>query len=667
MASPTGALLKEPPRTVVSADPPRPSSGLALAPPPYGVDFVDGGQGASRTGPAVAAAPAAESQQKPAAAGSKPATTGVEAAAEQQVAETIRARPGGMLVCLSIPDAFTSKEEAALEGTDDPRAEQVAKWLDSDKYPWKTVWAGEEHEADFRQAKLAALRAQVAEATKALAASKGDDRDAARARVQAAAAQQAQVARLPAKYGDGTSAQKAAIRGLIRGDAAARDRVHAIAYDNNSVFSKGARSLAKDRGAVAVREGQVVVGEAMTYEAPGDIPRRVREVHDEVKALLLRRPARPGSAPAASEAADATAAAQAAERAARIRHLALFAHGTSSWLGGEGHATDASFSKGAVDDLVGKMHDVTTQDIRMILFACSAAKGPVDDAKSRGQIKVEARTLAAKLAKAQEQIAAEEEQLAALAAELAGLKQQIAAAPPADGSTKKKRGKPPPSPESLRVKAIEAEVRAIDRKLRPQRKEAAKLTEKRDANATWQEWARYDGGGSIAATFLESFAARGHKDASIVGHLVAGPAIRNYQLRFLHAHAEGEAPRTSHEWRPPDVFTPDFLADEAQRLVPGPGQALSRAGLELAVEVYAGTVGGKGAKPRNFGGGAFSKDMNEFLMREAWMEDLSSIEALRAAAHATFRAGLSQSEVRKYVAEVVARAKKAKITLFDAP
>ncbi len=248
-------------------------------------------------------------------------------------ADALRQRfPGGVVVALSIPDAFQSGADAAKQakgpGDLDPYAfryvlSQMAA-TPADHPRLQRLWSA-------ARKPTSPLPADVTQATKAQ-------------RNQIAAAMH----------------DVAAVNAAMFADTNLRQRVGTVACKNNLVFQWEAKQFASAEGAVAADRGKVELGRHLTYRTKDDIPKLVASTSAAVAALLAANPATPARA-----AADA--------QVARVRFLALATHGSSGSMHGRGAAAGAHIGQADVPSLVSRMARHLSSDVRVRLFACSTA------------------------------------------------------------------------------------------------------------------------------------------------------------------------------------------------------------------------------------------------------------------------------------------------------
>ncbi len=247
----------------------------------------------------------------------------------QALADQIRQQfPQGVFVALSIPEAFASREEADRS----PR-ESISS------YAWRASWA-------------AVLR------------------DSASSIQDLWRAHRPEGSPLPEDLGTATERQRNAAGDLLWGSAqgVVKDWLWAnrqadltrIEYVNNREIPSQAAQFAQAHSALALGGPTgLTVGRHMTYNTPDEIAQHVNGVHQAVLSLLQ---ANPGAAGGPEP-----------EQAARVRFLALFAHGGRRWMGGHHAAESADFTTRRVHGIVAGMSDALAPDVRLRLFACSTA------------------------------------------------------------------------------------------------------------------------------------------------------------------------------------------------------------------------------------------------------------------------------------------------------
>lgn len=135
-----------------------------------------------------------------------------------------------------------------------------------------------------------------------------------------------------------------------------KPRVAKGEYLNNAEFQGQAGLFAQAHNALAVNsEGQLTLGQHMTYNSKDEIGHHVNAVYTAARTLL------------------AETGEESPDQIARIHYLALFAHGSSGWMGGHHEASASNFRLNDVPAIVSTMSNTLSSDVRLALFACSTA------------------------------------------------------------------------------------------------------------------------------------------------------------------------------------------------------------------------------------------------------------------------------------------------------
>jgi len=219
----------------------------------------------------------------PQAALPQPAADPVANPQAQALADRIRQDfAQGVVVALSIPEAFASREEADRSPRDSVSG-----------YAWRTAWANLfETSAATMQEFWHAHRPASSP--------------------------------LPEQLGTATAPQRNVIRNWLWTSAQVEAKdwlwanrqtsVTGIEYGNNREIPSQAAQFASGHNALAIGgSAGLTLGRHMTYTTSAEIAQHVNGVHEALLALLRANPGAAGSPPP--------------EQAARIRFLALFAHG----------------------------------------------------------------------------------------------------------------------------------------------------------------------------------------------------------------------------------------------------------------------------------------------------------------------------------------------------
>jgi len=354
------------------------------------------------------------------------ATPAAPTAAEQvALADQIRQLyPQGISVALSIPNAVGSREEAM----DLPRASLSG-------YAWQSAWSGLDTDepaisasiqsfwTQYRESRpdifgeinaeaeaatetatrtsedaaiAAAVEAnRVATATERTTITSSRERDASRTRRRReldalrATTRTARSARqreartltsmrtalrtLPAQFPIATARQQRLIRSALFEHMTNpvkdylwenhHEPLARIEFQNNAEFQSQAQAFAQSHQSLALVGGQLRIGQHMTYHTPNEIPQQVNAVHTAVRQLLRDHPG------------QAEAGAGDDEAIARVKSMALFAHGGRGWMGGHHEAASADFRTRDVPAMINAMSSVLASDIRLALFACSTGSG----------------------------------------------------------------------------------------------------------------------------------------------------------------------------------------------------------------------------------------------------------------------------------------------------
>lgn len=292
--------------------------------------------------------------------------------ADQALASNIRNKfPQGILICLSIPLAYSNKEDAE-EAVDNNQI--------TDPYPWRTTWE-KKGRVDKDETVLQKMWSWYLEGNKsAVTPKKPVDNKATK---------------LPEKYADAPDDVKTkfidsvskAFGNDIPDDlkAALKDRyaknISQVAYQNNAHIVNRANDFAKNHSAIALDNEKLSLGKYMTYNTYPEISEKVNTVHESVSNLLKQYPE---NAIAQEDRSD--------EAISLVKHLAIFAHGSPKWLGGHGKARSAGFTGKKVEEIVngssGMPEQVTgdksslglayavADSVVIRFFACGTARDP---------------------------------------------------------------------------------------------------------------------------------------------------------------------------------------------------------------------------------------------------------------------------------------------------
>lgn len=356
--------------------------------------------------------------QAQAAGNSRPQTV-EDAPQKRRTADEIRRLfPGGIMLVLSIPDAFANMDEAML-----------AERNTFSRYAWEKTWQlvgeqqpeiiqgywtryrsvhpeifGEYDEAEeqrLRDALTTQEQEQLTQMSQQIQQEAESDRterlslrerqqravqrrtqlrslerqvrtarQARRLEAQSLRQQRQKLGRLPADHTLAKAGQRSLISSLLfeTYNSEIKDNIwqnnhRSLANAelvNNRTFQLEARNFAQAHKAIAVENGQVVLGKHMTYTAPNEIAAHARAVHNAVLRLLQQYP---------SDASNDVPP----EQVAKIRYLVLLTHGSPGWMGGHHGASGAEFRTPDVESIVSAMSDVLTPDIHLRLFACSTS------------------------------------------------------------------------------------------------------------------------------------------------------------------------------------------------------------------------------------------------------------------------------------------------------
>ena len=285
------------------------------------------------------------------------ATPGTPRAGAAGQADELRAKfAGGVLVSMTIPDAYENPESVIAEAAATPNGH---RGLDGYAYDvHRAAWAGA-HMSDADRLWHAA-RAGAGPSGAALPESYSAATPAQRTRILAALAK---------------SAQKNELKDLMW--AAMPQPIARTIVGNNRYIPNSAQGYAAQQHAAAGDTGALVLGKAMYFnKATTDIPGKVTATSAAVGAVLAAHA--PASGPAADQAAKDS-------KVAKVRFLTISSHGAPGWMGGHGAASDAAFRTRDVPAIVGGMASVLAADVRVRLFACHTTRAMTSD-ESEGTI-----------------------------------------------------------------------------------------------------------------------------------------------------------------------------------------------------------------------------------------------------------------------------------------